>query len=87
MICVTRNKLSGGYVVFSNFELEQLENGLWIYGVQIENGETFNGNFTPKIRKCVMLDFEREVYLKLWKDRFERTDEFQESFSFHLRAW
>ena len=88
IIAVVRNNLSGGMVVFDNFTLEELEEKLPIYGVQLAKGERNpSGNVSIHFKRTLMLDMEREVFLDLFNNRFTRTEEHQPSFSYFIRSW
>ncbi len=87
LVCVTRNNLSGGYIVFDNVDPKNLENDTNLYGVHLEKGEVFEGKQRPSIRRCLMLDFEREIFLDLYKNRYNKTEEHQPAFSFYIRSF
>lgn len=89
LVCITRNNLTGGLVVFDNVDTEALvTKDKQIYGVQLEKGERNpSGNVGISCRRVPMLDTEREIFNFLYTVRFSRTEEHQPSFSFFIRSW
>ena len=88
LICITRNNLTGGLVVFDNISPSLLETKTQIYGVQLEKGERNpSGNVGISCRRVPMLDMERETFLDIYINRFEKTEAHDPAFSYFIRSW
>ncbi len=89
LVCITRNNLTGGLVIFDNVDPESLyTKTLQIYGVQLEKGEKNpSGNVGIFCRRVPMLDVEREEFLDLYDNRFRKTESHQPAFSHFIRSW
>ena len=88
LICITRNNLTGGLIVFDNVDPKNLELECPVYGVQLEKGERNpSGNVGISCRRVPMLDMEREIFLDLFINRFEKTETHDPVFSYFIRSW
>lgn len=88
LVCVVRNNLSGGMIVFDDVDYIHLSNNVQIYGVMLSKGERNpSGNVGINCRRVPMLDMEREVFLDLYNNRFTKTEEHQPTFSYFIRSW
>lgn len=88
LICVVRNNLSGGMIVFDDVDYIHLSNNVQIYGVMLSKGERNpSGNVGIGCKRVPMLDMEREVFLDLYNNRFTKTEHHEPTFSFFIRSW
>lgn len=89
LVCIVRNNLTGGLVIFDNVDPESLyTKTLQIYGVQLEKGEKNpSGNVGIFCRRVPMLDMEREEFLDLYDNHFRKTESHQPAFSYFIRSW
>ena len=88
LICVVRNNLTGGFVIFDNVSPSLLNTKTQIYGVQIEKGERNpSGNVGIGCRRVPMLDMERSTFSDLYVARFNKTEQHDLSFSYFIRSW
>jgi len=88
LVCVVRNNLSGGRIVFDNVNYQHLTNNVQIYGVHLEKGERNpSGNVGIGCRRVPMLDMEREIFIDLCHKRFLQTEHHEPSFSYFIRSW
>lgn len=88
LVCITRNNLTGGLVVFDNVNPAVLSTPTQIYGVQLEKGERNpSGNVGISVRKVPMLDMERSTFLDLYNVRFNKTEHHDLTFSYFIRSW
>jgi hypothetical protein len=88
LVCITRNNLSGGLIVFDNVDYQHLTNNVQIYGVMLSKGERNpSGNVGIGCKRVPMLDMERETFISLYENRFEKTETHQPTFSYFIRSW
>ena len=88
LICIVRNNLSGGLIVFDDVNYQHLTNNVQIYGVMLSKGERNpSGNVGIGCKRVPMLDIEREAFIDLYNNRFTKTEEHQPVFSFFIRSW
>ena len=88
LVCITRNNLTGGFVIFDNVNPAALSTPTQIYGVQIEKGERNpSGNIGISARRVPMLDMERSTFLDLYNVRFNKTEHHDLTFSYFIRSW
>lgn len=88
LVCVTRNNLTGGFIIFDNVNYSHLMNNAPIYGVHLEKGERNpSGNVGINCRRVPMIDSERETFIDLYNNRFEKTETHEPSYSYFIRSW
>ena len=87
LVCIVRNNLSGGLIVFDNVDYQHLTNNVQIYGVMLSKGERNpSGNVGINCRRVPMLDMEREIFIDLHNNLDEKTEAHEPTFSYFCRS-
>jgi hypothetical protein len=88
LVCIVRNNLSGGLIIFDNVDYQHLTNNVQIYGVMLSKGERNpSGNVGIGCKRVPMLDMERDIFIHLHENRFEKTEYHDPTFSYFIRSW
>lgn len=89
LICIVRNNLTGGLVVFDNVTPKELSvKTKQLYGVQLEKGERNpSGNVGISCRRVPMMDREREIFNNIYIERLMKTETHDSVNSYFIRSW